>query len=42
MNKKFPIKDMKFSEILEDMQKIFLKAEILKKEDEIWKKYVYI
>ena len=35
MNKKFPIKDMKFSEVLEDMQKIFLKAEILKKEDEI-------
>ena len=35
MNKKFPIKDMKFFEVLEDMQKIFLKAEILKKEDEI-------
>ena len=35
MNKKFSIKDMKFSEVLEDMQKIFLKAEILKKEDEI-------
>lgn len=35
MNKKFPIKNMKFSEVFEDMEKIFLKAEILKKEDEI-------
>ena len=35
MNKKFPITDIKFSEIQEDMKKIFLKAEILKKEDEI-------
>ena len=26
MNKKFPIKDMKFFEVLEDMQKIFLKT----------------
>ena len=42
MNKKFPINEMKFSEIFEDMKNIFLKSEILKKEDEIWKKYVYI
>lgn len=35
MNKKSPIKNMKFSEVFEDMEKIFLKAEILKKEDEI-------
>ncbi len=35
MNKKFPITDIKFSEIQEDMKKIFLKAEIIKKEDEI-------
>ena len=42
MNKKFPITDIKFSEIQEDMKKIFLKAEIIKKEDEIRKKYVYI
>mgnify|MGYP002562717011 FL=1 len=42
MNKKFPINDMQFVEVLEDMKNIFLKAEILKKEEEIWKKYVYI
>ena len=42
MNKKFEIKNIKFSEVLKDMENIFLKAEILKKEDEIWKKYVYI
>lgn len=42
MNKKFPIENLKFSEVNEDIKKIFLKAEILKKEDEIWKKYVYI
>lgn len=30
MNKKFPIKDIKFSEIFNDMENIFLKAEILK------------
>ena len=35
MNKKFPINEMKFSEIFEDMKNIFLKSEILKKEDEI-------
>ena len=35
MNKKFPIEKMKFSEVFEDMEKIFLRAEILKKEDEI-------
>ena len=42
MNKKFEIKNIKFSEVLKDMENIFLKAEILKKEDEIRKKYVYI
>ena len=35
MNKKFEIKNIKFSEVLKDMENIFLKAEILKKEDEI-------
>ena len=35
MNKKFPINDMQFVEVLEDMKNIFLKAEILKKEEEI-------
>ena len=35
MNKKFPIKNVNFSEMLENMKNIFLKAEILKKEDEI-------
>ncbi len=35
MNKKFPIENLKFSEVNEDIKKIFLKAEILKKEDEI-------
>ncbi len=35
MNKKYPITNMKFSEVSEDMKKIFLKAEILKKEEEI-------
>ena len=35
MNKKFNINNMKFSELSEDMKKIFLKAEILKKEEEI-------
>ena len=42
MNKKFLIEDINFFEILDDMKKIFFKAEILKKEEEIWKKYVYI
>ena len=42
MNKKFPIENLKFSEVNEDIKKIFLKAEILKKENGIWKKYVYI
>ena len=35
MNKKFPIKNVNFSEMLENMKNIFLKAEILKKEEEI-------
>ena len=35
MNKKFDIKNIKFSEVLKDIENIFLKAEILKKEDEI-------
>ena len=35
MNKKFEIKNIKFSDVLKDMENIFLKAEILKKEDEI-------
>ena len=35
MNKKFQIKNVNFSEMLENMKNIFLKAEILKKEDEI-------
>ena len=41
MNKNFCIKNMKFSKVLEDMERIFEKAKILKKEDVIWKKYVY-
>ena len=35
MNKKFDIENIKFSEVLKDIENIFLKAEILKKEDEI-------
>ena len=35
MNKNFCIKNMKFSKVLEDMERIFEKAKILKKEDVI-------
>ena len=35
MNKKFLIEDINFFEILDDMKKIFFKAEILKKEEKI-------
>ena len=42
MNKNFCIDDIKFSEVFEEMIFIFEKAKILKKEDEIWRKYVYI
>ena len=42
MNKKFCIDNIQFSEIFNDMKNIFEEAKILNKEDEIWKKYVYI
>ena len=35
MNKKYYIEDIKFFEVLKEMQKIFENAKILKKEDEI-------
>ena len=35
LNRKFPIDDIEFSEILNEMKNIFLKAGILKEEDEI-------
>ena len=41
MNKNFCIENMEFSEVFKEMKKIFEKAKILK-EEEIWKKYVYI
>lgn len=41
MNKKFPINDMQFVEVLEDMKNIFLKAEILKKKKK-YEKNMYI
>ena len=42
MNKNFYIDDIKFPEVYDEMLKVFQKAKILKKEDEIWKKYLYI
>ena len=42
INKNFCIDDMKFIDVYEEMKNIFEKAKILKKEEEIWKKYVYI
>lgn len=41
MNKKFEIKNIKFSEVLKDMENIFLKAEILKKKMK-YEKNMYI
>lgn len=34
MNKNFCINEMKFSEVLNEMERLFIKAKILKKEDE--------
>mgnify|MGYP004557064101 FL=1 len=42
INKNFCIDDMSFIEVYQEMKNIFEKAKILKKEEEIWKKYVYI
>jgi len=42
LNKNYSIEEISFVEILKEMQKIFEDANILKKEEEIWKKYVYI
>ena len=42
MNRSCKIETLTFSKVLEEMDKIFKIANISKKEDEIWKKYVYI
>ena len=42
MNRSCEIENLTFSEVLEEMDKIFKIANISKKEDEIWKKYLYI
>jgi len=42
MNKNFNIEEIQFSNVLEDMKNIFENAKIFQKEEEIWKKYVYI
>ena len=43
MNKNYPIENITFSMVLDEMDKIFKIANISsKEEDKIWKKYVYI
>ena len=42
MNRSCEIENLTFSKVLEEMDKIFKIANISKKEDEIWKKYLYI
>ena len=42
MNKNYSIENITFSAVLEEMDKIFKIANISSKEDEIWKKFLYI
>jgi len=42
MNKNYDINEITFAEIFNEMQIIFENAKLLKKEEKIWKKYLYI
>ena len=42
LKKNFDIKKLKFKDILYELEELFKEAKIIKKEDVLWKKYVYI
>ena len=42
MNKNYDINEITFAQVFEEMKTIFENAKLLKKEEEIWKKYLYI